>query len=335
MPWIAKLGSDYANAGANGSFSQNQWIGVTVQIRQACDLNDTVADNIISRPDHCSFDAIAADYLQCGGRFALQQGYCLNQNQIPTAAQFYKDYVIGTKTVFRGPELGSEVDLGLSGGYLTGTDPTTFDMEWAKDFLGYPDNYVYSDSMVSDAETQNPGMATADSFNLGDFSQNRGKIIMYQGLADGIIPAKGTTYFYEQTKSQTTGNIDSFLRYFQVPGMHHCWLSDTDADPAGANAFAPWMFGGAGQAGIVTASEAAQVLGKPEFDALEALRQWVEAAATDQNAPGPASITATTWFTGNQTVWRQRPLCPYGQIAALTPGAEPNNKSSWTCQTTS
>jgi feruloyl esterase len=330
MPWIGKLGNDYANAGANGSFTLNQWYGMIIQIRTVCDLNDSVADNIISRPDLCSFDAIAADYLSCSGQFAIP-GFCLNPSQIPTAAKFYKDYIVGGDTAFHAPELGSEADIGLTGGYLNGPAPTGFDREWAKNFLGYPDSYTFSDSAYIDGKSRNPGGATADAFRIDQFSQSRGKIIMYQGLADGIIPAKGTTKYYEQTKSQMGGDINSFFRYFQVPGMHHCWLSDTDNDPAGANYFAPWMFGGGGQAGITPTAESSQVLRKPEFDAFAALQQWVETAANDPNALGPSSITATTWFTGNQSVWRQRPLCAYPQRAVLTAGAAPNLKGSWSC----
>ncbi|KAF2185566.1 tannase and feruloyl esterase [Zopfia rhizophila CBS 207.26] len=328
MPWITKLGADYSKPEANGNFTFNQWFGMVVKIRAACDLKDSVPDNIISRPDLCNFDEIAP-LLQCN---ETVKDYCLNENQIPTARQIYQDYVIGGNPdpVFYGPELGSEVELGLTiGGYLNNTNPTGFDREWFKNFMGYPDNYVYNDSALTDAVDKNPGNATADGFNISKFAQNRGKIILYQGLADGVIPAKSTMNFYNKTKEDTDGDVDSYMRYFPVPGMRHCWLSDTDLE---GNAFAPWMLGGAGQVNLVTPSEAGQVLGNPELDAFARLQQWVEAAAADPTAAGPTNITATTWFTWNQTIWRQRPICAYPRMAALKDGADLNKKESWECR---
>lgn len=50
--------------------------------------------------------------------------------------------------------------------------------------------------------------------------------------------------YYERTREKM-GNIDDFFRYFQVPGMGHCWGT---AD----NVKAPWMIGGAGQVSVIS-----------------------------------------------------------------------------------
>jgi feruloyl esterase len=329
MPWIAKLGTDYLNSGANGSFTQAQWNGMILSVRAACDQKDSVIDNIISRPNLCNFDEIAPSYLQCGGTNARPNGQCLQANQIPVARKFYQDYVVNGTLVFNAPELGAEMDLGIGGGYLAAGVPEFFDREWAKNFLDKPSDYTYTNDLPGEAKAANPGQATADHFNIARFKQNRGKLIMYQGLADGVIPSEGTTRFYEMTRSSMGGDINSFVRYFQVPGMHHCFWSDTDG---GSTPYAPWMFGGTGQYNLINSAKASQVIKKPETDAFQALVQWVEASAKDENAPGPTTVTATTWWANNNTVFRQRPLCAYPRRATLKEGnMNPDVASSWTC----
>ncbi|RII22925.1 hypothetical protein CUC08_Gglean013364 [Alternaria sp. MG1] len=57
--------------------------------------------------------------------------------------------------------------------------------------------------------------------NLSDYRKAGGKIITYHGLADGLIPHKGTTDYYNRV-TKLDPNLDDFFRYFQVPGLAHC-----------------------------------------------------------------------------------------------------------------
>ncbi|USP81330.1 tannase and feruloyl esterase [Curvularia clavata] len=63
-------------------------------------------------------------------------------------------------------------------------------------------------------------VGTADP-DLSDFRDAGGKILTYHGLADGLIPTKGTEHYYNQVNS-TTSDINDFFRYFEVPGLAHC-----------------------------------------------------------------------------------------------------------------
>ena len=332
MPWIAKVGTDYAASGSNGSISEGpggQWEGIITQVNLACDTKDGLKDSIISRPDLCRFEDIAGDYLQCGGQFALPEPQCLSAYQISVMSNFYKDYTVGNDLIYRPPGLGSESDL--SSVILLLANAGNWDRQWAKQFLSAADDYAADDVAVK-ARQVNPGNATADRFDISQFKQSNGKIIMYQGLADGVIAHPGTTKYFESTRAAMGGNVDSFFRYFQVPGMRHCAGSDVAVDSSGNSSYiAPWMMGGMAQytAAINSGLEAQarQLLGKPETDAFTALQKWVETPG----ATGPASIIATTWFTGNHSVWRQRPLCPYPQRANLKTGQNPDVASSWTC----
>jgi len=65
---------------------------------------------------------------------------------------------------------------------------------------------------------------------LGAFG---GKMILYNGLRDGLLPAGGTFGFYQQVP-----NKDS-IRYYEIPGMEHC------ANLAAPTQI-PWYIGGVG-----------------------------------------------------------------------------------------
>lgn len=62
-------------------------------------------------------------------------------------------------------------------------------------------------------------------------------MIIYHGLADGLVPPKGSELYYTQVAAtMTKGNVtdlQDFFRYFEVPGMGHCWASS-------ATTSAPW-----------------------------------------------------------------------------------------------
>lgn len=54
-------------------------------------------------------------------------------------------------------------------------------------------------------------------------------------MADATVPLEHTTLYYNRTV-EVMGNIDDFFRYFQIPGMSHCWGTP-------GNVKAPWMMG--------------------------------------------------------------------------------------------
>lgn len=115
--------------------------------------------------------------------------------------------------------------------------------------------------------------------------------------------------------------LDSWYRFFLVPGMQHCKGTPADMD-------APWYFAGANQAGALGNDTS----GVPGFrdgkhDALLALMDWVE------EDKAPDSIVATKWEndTVRDSVQRQRPLCPYPQQARYDGRGCPDDASSWSC----
>jgi feruloyl esterase len=328
LPWITKLAT-INPAGSSSSLYNNasEYNFIPRQIREVCDSLDGVRDNIISRPDLCNITTVAQNNLTCGAAGAPADG-CLRLEQVDTLIQLYQNYTISNATGrflnFPAPEPGSEADFSAYLGPGSTVAPDGFDWQWAINFLGYQRGYSFSDEMVADVEKADPGSATAkpELTNWAAFNGRGGKLILYQGLADGLIPPRSTTQYFESVRAAASGTSSNFARYYQVPGMHHCWGSDYDH----TKYFAPWMFGGIGQQTYATIAQSEAVLGKSETDMLTALMNWVDG----QSAPN--SIQATTWVSTSTTVFRKRPVCPYPQRAENT---DPNNidsPNSWTCR---
>jgi len=111
-----------------------------------------------------------------------------------------------------------------------------------------------------------------------DAIQNfKGKVIMYHGLKDGVMPAGATHRFYNEAKwSDRTENF----KYYEIPGLEHCFNKDVKQFP--------WYVGGVGLP-PVGADKALPFIPKDKddmfgdgTDAMEALTAWVE----DGREPG-------------------------------------------------
>ncbi|KAI0136214.1 tannase and feruloyl esterase-domain-containing protein [Xylariales sp. AK1849] len=287
-----------------------------------CDQLDGVKDGIISLPDAC-----VPDYTEmlCS-RPGANQSACLTAEQLQTPKNVYSDYLASNgQFLYPGLSPGCE---GQWQAVLNFTTTSPFGYNYLRFMLleNPAWNYTYyNDSLVSYAVQTDPGFATANDYNLTAFKNLGHKMIMYHGLGDGLIPPKGTDMYYNNVITTMGDNLTAtqeFFRYFQVPGMQHCWTTATDTVDA------PWMFGGEFQA----TSMGTDVWSVPGFkdkrhDILLALMDWVE------NGTAVESIIATTWeqpLNYSSGLRRQRPLCPYPQMATWN-GVDINNATSWNC----
>ena len=115
--------------------------------------------------------------------------------------------------------------------------------------------------------------------------------------------------------------LDSWYRFFLVPGLQHCTGTPT-------NVKAPWYFAGANQAATLsTGVSGVPGFRDPKHDALLALLAWTE------NGTAPNEIVATTWRndTLQDQVLRQRPVCPYPQHAQYLGAGDPDQALNWNC----
>ncbi|CAJ2500840.1 Uu.00g036930.m01.CDS01 [Anthostomella pinea] len=201
-----------------------------------CDDIDGAADGIISLPEQCSIDY---DLLVCSSPKASMSAR-LSNPQIQTLKNVYSDYDSTTgEFLYPGLKPGVEKQMYALLNYSTSRPYG----------IGYSKYFIFddlNDTAVALAARLNPGGATTADYNLSEFRDRGGKMIMYHGMADGLVPLKGSTLYYDQV-AQTTGGGNTtatrgFFRYFMLPGMQHCGQTTTDA---------PWAFGGEFQAAML------------------------------------------------------------------------------------
>ncbi|OTB06018.1 hypothetical protein M426DRAFT_259840 [Hypoxylon sp. CI-4A] len=333
MPWISKLATWNLPESADGSINDNNlYLRLQEEVLRQCDSLDGVQDNIVSSLSACE-DQFDINQISCD--IATNKTNCWTQAQIDTAQKMYGDYVIdGGDLVYNGYSYSSESDWGT---FLLPADTSnvannirrSFDAEYERTFMDYGSDWQitsYNDSVVGDARVRDQSVqASADQYDLGSF-RNKGKIILYGGLADGTVPVKHTNLYYDRT-TDAMGNVDDFFRYFQIPGMQHCWGTPS-------NVKAPWMMGGAGQAvqrpPYTSAHSVPLGNNDAQHDALLALIDWVE------NGEEVSEIIASEFnFTDtsgqNIALYRQRPLCMYPQTAVWDGQGDQNEASSWNC----
>jgi feruloyl esterase len=128
---------------------------------------------------------------------------------------------------------------------------------------------------IQSVEQFGPVIGT-DNPDLTRFRDRGGKVIIYHGLADQLIPAEGTVEYYQRLQQHMGGleKTTQFARLFLAPGVDH-------------------GFRGAGPT---------------PTGLLDAITQWVE------EGKAPESIIAEL-RDKNGNLRRTRPLFPYPQRA--------------------
>jgi feruloyl esterase len=151
------------------------------------------------------------------------------------------------------------------------------------------------------------------STDLRRFLARGGKLILWHGWADTAIPPQMVIDYYEQALRASGPRAASSIRLFMIPGMQHGFGGK------GADLFGQLM---------PPLQDAA-----PESNIAVALQAWVETGRD------PASIVAKRHSAGATEAGapparapRERLLCAYPNHAMLTPGANPDNGSSYVCR---
>ena len=252
----------------------------------ACDAIDGVKDGVIGDPRRCHFDP---ETLLCKGADGAD---CLTAAQLTSVRAIYagaRNPRTG-KQVFPGWVRGSELGWGA---YFVGQpEPARSDF-WRYWVFGDPGWDPRTFDFDKDANWADSKMAVivADDPNLKGFRQRNGKLVMYEGWADPVVPPDDVIDYYESVERAMGGSIatQQFARLFMAPGMAHC---------------------GGG-------------VGPNRFDALVALDNWVTRGAA------PDRIIAS--HESNGTIDHTRPLCPYPQVARWNRKGDPNEAANFTC----
>ncbi|MBV9038591.1 MAG: tannase/feruloyl esterase family alpha/beta hydrolase [Acidobacteriaceae bacterium] len=261
-------------------------------VMAACDALDGVKDGVINDPRRCHFDPAA---LLCKGGDSTS---CLTEPQVTAVREIYSGaYNPRTgERLFPGWVRGSEAlpdGIGSWAAYFVEKpEPTRLDFwrywvfhdpNWSPFSFDFDHDVVYVDTKLTAMTALDP--------NLSKLKQAGGKLLLYQGWADPVVPPEDTIGYFENVQRAMGGDAQtsSFVRLFLVPGMGHC-------------------MGGPGP---------------NTFDGLRVLDRWVgEGIAPDQ-------MIASHWTNG--VVDRTRPLCPYPQVARWKGSGSTDDAASFTC----
>ena len=185
---------------------------------------------------------------------------------------------------------------------------------WQSFVTARGDTYSLISSILNATDARPVGDSTfADVLNANDpnlrpFAAHGGRMVLYQGYDDPLIPSAVAIDYWTAVFAADPVGIDRYLRLFMAPGVDHC-----DGGP-GANSF-----------GATSQPLPPRPL-DPRDDALGALMNWVE------NGVAPTRIVATK-YAGDvpaDGVAFQRPLCAYPGTAAYA-GGDPTKASSFHC----
>lgn len=242
-------------------------------------------DGLVEDPRKCSFDPST---LKCD---TPAQSSCLTDGEVAAVRQMYA----GPKTSagvrsYPGLSLGSE-----SGWGWLWSDPKKLGGSWLEfyRFMVFQ-NPSWDLSMLdlgrdpSVAEQKVGQMLNPSNPDLSDFAENGGKIIIYHGWADDMVPSQVSIDYYDSVNSKLgPKQLDQFYRLFMVPGMWHC---------------------SRGPDVLFRSEVAAAIPLEPERDLLTALEQWVE------RNRAPNSFVASR-LNKDGTIERTHLLCAYPKIA--------------------
>jgi feruloyl esterase len=271
-------------------------------------------DQFLTDPRDCHFDP---KVLQCTGGNVPPA--CLTADQVTTIRNYYAgtiDPVTG-QVINPGAERGNETDvitaLGLA--FAEGLPEPPFDglFYWVFGLgFGFPassHNFANFD-FHHDVDTVDDQLAVvlnADSADLSEFREHGGKLIMYHGWADPLIPSQSSINYFNALVAQGRDDVErvtwksggnalrrtqTYARLFMVPGMFHC------SGGPGPNV----------------------------FDALTPLVTWVEAGVA------PDTIIATKFVNDTPpAVEMTRPLCVFPKVAKYNGSGSTGSAANFTC----
>ena len=183
----------------------------------ACDGLDGVKDGVIAEPAQCAFDPGS---LQCGNG---QTEQCLTATEVAMARRFYAGVTTSDGTVHMpGTGPGSEQlwSAAASPMFNIGTnfyrDIVYKDPEWKAGTFDIDTHYPV-------AERVDQGEIKAMDPDIYRFIGNGGKLILYHGTVDGLIPFGNTINYYESVVEELgQDRVRDNVNLYIVPGMSHC-----------------------------------------------------------------------------------------------------------------
>ncbi|KAH6612400.1 Tannase/feruloyl esterase [Boeremia exigua] len=232
-----------------------------------CDLLDGVADGLLSDPDKCSFNpfSMVGSTLNCtstGKNVTISKAAAAIANATWTGPRDSDGRFLWHGVDYQARLTGSDAPAGTTSdlGYAStscntnGTcsgAPTGLGEAWLKFHIQKDPqwNYTlissideYARLFRASVQQYESIIGTADP-DLSNYRNVGGKIITYHGLADGLIPSKGTSDYYRRVMNLDP-KVGDFFRYFEVPGLGHCSGGSGGQPTATFRALVDWVENG-------------------------------------------------------------------------------------------
>jgi hypothetical protein len=204
----------------------------------ACDENDKVKDGVIDDPFHCAYDPKALVGTKVG-----------NDTFTEADADVIRKIWEGPRTqdgrfMWYGLERGADMSAyaGTTGSPLRGR-PFSIALDYWMYYLAQDAkwdwttlNYAGFEQLWKKSVEQFGAVIGTDDPDLTRFRDHGGKVIIYHGLADQLIPAAGTIDYYKRVQQRMGGEkaTAKFARLFLVPGVDHGFRG-AGATPTGQN----------------------------------------------------------------------------------------------------
>jgi feruloyl esterase len=268
-------------------------------------------DRFITDPLNCTFDP---QVLQCKN---APSDTCLTEGEVATARAFYSGPTIRAgESSFYGWLPGSEMPDTFGWSFLqkpvnespafSGLFKWVFGADWDWRGFDFERDMATVDARLGDIVND----ATRGS--LADYAARGGKLIVFHGLADTLVPPGQSVDFFARHAAQMGGSakLGENARLFMAPGMMHC------GGGTGPDAFNSTL-------GIPPRPPS----GDPQHDLFSALIAWAE------EGEAPDRITATRFsqeYPGR--IDMQRPLCPWPQKAVYRGAGSTEAVSSFRCE---
>ena len=287
----ASMWGEMAMQNAKDFVPQCKFAAASAAAAAACGATD----GVLSDPRSCKYDpqALAGSSIANCGEFTAADAEVIRkiwQGARRSDGSF----------LWYGMQRGADLSgLAGSGGAPLAGRPFSVSLEWFKYFLVQNPQWDWTtltagafEQYFDQSAEEFGAVIGTDNPNLSGFRDRGGKLVVWHGWADQLIPSEGSIDYYERVQKQMGGPeaTAGFVRLFMAPGVGHC-SGGPGPQPAGAlDAVVSWVEQGKAP------------------DALRTLKR------------GPAGATTPG-----------RPLCPYPLVPKYNGTGGADDASNYSC----